>query len=45
MDVMSIIKFHVSIPEAVKAIAKFKENRIKAFENFQRRCALLFRKV
>jgi putative transposase len=31
MDFMSIIKFQVSIPEAVKAIAKFKENRLKAF--------------
>lgn len=32
MDVMSIIKFQVSVPEAVKVIAKFKENRIKALD-------------
>jgi putative transposase len=32
MDAMSIIKFQVSIPEAVKAIAKFKENRLKALD-------------
>jgi len=31
MDFMSIIKFQVSVPEAVKAIAHFKENRLKAF--------------
>jgi putative transposase len=29
---MSIIKFQVSVPEAVKAIAKFKENRLKALD-------------
>ena len=27
---MSIIKFQVSVPEAVKAIGQFKENRLKA---------------
>jgi putative transposase len=32
MEIMSIIKFQVSVPEAVKAIAQFKENRLKAFE-------------
>jgi putative transposase len=32
MDAMSIIKFQVSVPEAVKAIAKFKEDRLKALE-------------
>ena len=32
MDVMSIIKFQVSIPEAVRALAKFKENRSKALD-------------
>jgi len=42
MDVMSIIKFHVSIPEAVKAIAKFKENRIKAFEQLSEEMRLTF---
>ena len=31
MDFMSIIKFQVSVPEAVKAITQFKENRLKAF--------------
>jgi putative transposase len=31
MDVMSIIKFQVSVPEAIKAIEQFKENRLKAF--------------
>jgi putative transposase len=31
MDFMSIIKFQVSVPEAVKAISQFKENRLKAF--------------
>jgi putative transposase len=31
MDFMSIIKFQVSVPEAVKAIAHFKGNRLKAF--------------
>lgn len=31
MDFMSIIKFEVSVPEAVKAIAQFKENRLRAF--------------
>ena len=31
MDLMSIIKFQVSVPEAVKAIAQFRENRLKAF--------------
>lgn len=30
MDFMSIIKFQVSVPEAVKAIAHFKENRLQA---------------
>lgn len=34
MDVMSIIKVQVSVPEAFKAIAKFKDNRIKAFDVF-----------
>ena len=42
MDVMSIIKFHVSVPEAVKAIAKFKENRIKAFEQLSEEMRLTF---
>ena len=32
MDAMSIIKFQVSVPEAVKAIAKFKEDRLKALD-------------
>lgn len=32
MDAMSIIKFQVSVPEAVKAIAKFKEDRLKGLE-------------
>lgn len=31
MDFMSIIKFQVSVPEAVKALAQFKKNRLKAF--------------
>lgn len=31
MDVMSIVKFQISIPEAVKAISQFKDNRLKAF--------------
>lgn len=31
MDFMSIIKFQVSVPEAVKALAQFRENRLKAF--------------
>lgn len=31
MDFMSIIKFQVSVPEAMKAITQFKENRLKAF--------------
>jgi transposase-like protein len=31
MGFMSIIKFEVSVPEAVKAIAQFKENRLRAF--------------
>jgi putative transposase len=31
MDFMSIIKLQVSVPEAVKAIAQFKENRLRAF--------------
>lgn len=31
MDFMSIIKFEVSVPKAVKAIAQFKENRLRAF--------------
>lgn len=34
MDFMSIIKFQVSVPEAVKAIGQFKENRLKAFNQF-----------
>jgi hypothetical protein len=29
MDFMTIIKFQLSIPEAVKAIAHFKQNRLK----------------
>ena len=32
METMSIIKFQVSIPEAVKAIAKFKEDRLRALD-------------
>jgi transposase-like protein len=31
MDFMSIIKVQVSVPEAVKAITQFRENRLKAF--------------
>ncbi len=31
MDVMSIIKFQVSVPEALKALGQFKEDRLKAF--------------
>ncbi len=34
MDVMSIIKFQISVPEAVKAIAKFREDRLKAMDQF-----------
>ena len=31
MDVMSIIKFQISVPEALKALTQFKEDRLKAF--------------
>lgn len=42
MDVMSIVKFQVSVPEAVKAIAKFKENRMKAFDQLSEELRLTF---
>jgi putative transposase len=32
MEHMSIIKIEVSVPEAVEALAKFRENRVKALE-------------
>ena len=31
---LSIVKFEINIPEALKSIAKFRENRVKAFEEF-----------
>lgn len=31
---MSIVKIEISIPEALKSITKFKENRVRAFEEF-----------
>lgn len=31
MDIMSIIKIQVSVPETIKAVSQFKENRLKAF--------------
>ena len=42
MDVMSIVKFQVSVPEAVKAIAKFKESRMKAFDQLSDELRLTF---
>lgn len=42
MGVMSIVKFQVSVPEAVKAISQFKENRIKAFEHLSEEIRLTF---
>ena len=31
MEVMSIIKFQVNVPEAVRSISQFRDNRLKAF--------------
>lgn len=42
MGVMSILKFQISVPEAVKAISKFKENRVKAFELLTEEIRLTF---
>jgi hypothetical protein len=45
MDFMSIIKFEVSAPEAVKAIAQFKENRLRAFNQLSKICVLQSKKL
>lgn len=42
MGVMSIVKFQISVPEAVKALNQFKENRIKAFEHLTEAIRLTF---
>ncbi len=42
MGIMSIVKFQISVPEAVKAISQFKENRIKAFEHLSEEIRLTF---
>ena len=42
MGIMSIVKFQVSVPEAVKAINQFKENRVKAFEHLSEEIRLTF---
>ena len=42
MGIMSIVKFQVSVPEAVKAINQFRENRVKAFEYLSEEIRLTF---
>lgn len=42
MGIMSIVKLQISVPEAVKTIGQFKENRIKAFEHLSEEIRLTF---
>lgn len=42
MGIMSIVKLQISVPEAVKTLNKFKENRIKAFDHLTEEIRLTF---